>query len=79
MAEEARRMHFGPTGDFPMGKLNDTDEGEITLGIAADTKNQRVILNFGKPVAWIGFTYESAMAMSESFRNKAFALRGIRS
>lgn len=75
--DEAELMGFGATGDFPMGKLNDTDEGEITMGVAADPQTKRVIVNFGTPVAWIGFTYDQAMALSESFRDKAFELRGI--
>lgn len=69
---------LGPTGEFPMGKLSDEDEGELTIAITADPKTQRVILNMGAPTAWIGFTYEQAMALSESFRDRAFELRGIR-
>lgn len=75
---EAARMGFGATGEYTMGKLNDTDEGGIRMGVAADVKNQRVLVNFGTPVAWIGFTYEQAMGLSASFRDKAFELRGIR-
>jgi hypothetical protein len=48
------------------------------MAVAADLENQRVILNLGTPVAWVGFTYEQAMALSESFRDRAFELRGIR-
>lgn len=75
---EADRLGLGKTGEYPMGKLNEEDEGAITIAVAADSTNQRVILNFGSPVAWIGFTYEQAMALSESFRDRAFELHGIR-
>lgn len=78
MWDEVKRMQLGATGKFPMGKLNETDEGDLRIAVAADLQSQRVILNLGTPVAWIGFTYEQAMALSESFRDKAFELRGIR-
>lgn len=76
--DDAARMGLGATGQHPMGKLNETDEGEIQMAVTADLTSQRVLVNFGTPVAWIGFTYDQAMALSESFRDKAFELRGIR-
>lgn len=44
---------FGPTGRFPHGKADPTDEGEIRIGIAHDEQG-RVIINFGTKVVWIG-------------------------
>jgi hypothetical protein len=75
---QAAELGLGKTRDYPMGKLNDQDQGAINMAVAADLENQRVILNLGTPVAWVGFTYEQAMALSESFRDRAFELRGIR-
>lgn len=46
-------MHLGATGQHPQGKLNDGDEGELRFGVAS--VGEKVILNFGKPVAWVGF------------------------
>lgn len=64
MAEEARSQNLGATGEFPDGRLGSNDEGEIRFGVAAD-KGQ-VVLNFGKPVAWIASPpeYVRALAMS---------------
>lgn len=45
---------FGATGEFPQGKLNDADEGALKIGIAYDKLNGVVMVNFGKPTAWIG-------------------------
>lgn len=55
---------LGATGNFPDGKVNESDEGEIMVGITSI--EDRVILNFGKPVHWIGFTKGQAKQISES-------------
>jgi hypothetical protein len=55
---------LGATGNFPDGKLNESDEGEIMVGVTS--AEDRVILNFGKPVHWIGFTKEQAKQIAES-------------
>lgn len=75
--EMALDSALGATGDFPRGKVNAQDEGEISMATAADQRTQTVIINFGKPVAWLALEYEDAMALSESIRDKAFELRGI--
>lgn len=48
----------GPTGRFPHGKIDPKDGGEIAIRIA--TTEQAIVLEFGKPIAWIGFTPEQA-------------------
>jgi len=48
----------GATGEFPDGKINEHDEGEINIGLRVDGPN--VILDFGKPVVWLGFPPEIA-------------------
>lgn len=53
MKRESARMKLGATGLFPQGKLDESDEGELKLGVAHTP--EKVILNFGKPIAWIGF------------------------
>lgn len=42
---------------YPDGKLNQGDEG--TLKIATYTKDNRVIMDFGKDLSWIGFDKET--------------------
>lgn len=44
----------GPTGNFPDGKIHPTDAGELRIGIAK--RNGLVILHFGAPMEWIGFS-----------------------
>lgn len=61
------REHFGipnglgATGKFPEGKLTETDEGEIMMAVTSDVENRKVILNFGKPVVWVGYNAEQAI------------------
>lgn len=62
---------FGATGEFPEGKLNSNDEGEIRFGVAADKENGKIILSFGKPVAWLGMSPGQAIALADSLRKKA--------
>lgn len=77
LRREQESLGLGATGNFPRGKLTDTDEGEIKIGIVADPSRGVVLVDFGKPVRSIGFTYDEAMALADSFRDKAFELRGI--
>jgi hypothetical protein len=69
---------LGATGKHPRGKLTADDEGEIMCDIAADAKNRKVLVNFGKPVVWIGFDPEQAVALAEMLLDKAHQARGIK-
>jgi hypothetical protein len=60
---EETRKTFGATGRFPEGKLHASDEGEIRFGIAH--KDGQVLLNFGKPVAWMAVSAEGARELGE--------------
>lgn len=42
---------LGATGQFPDGKLNPNDQGELRFGVAKDA-NGNVHVNFGKDVSW---------------------------
>lgn len=65
---------LGPTGKFPRGKLTERDEGETRIAIGSS--NGAVVMDFGKPTAWIGFTPEQADEIAESLREHARSLRG---
>lgn len=69
---------FGGTGRFPLGRLSKSDEGEIQFGIAADTVKNKVVINFGEPTAWIGFSAEQAEQLADSLLGKAKELRAAR-
>lgn len=56
-------MKFGPTGKFPRGKFNANDEGALQLGVAH--RDKTVIINFGKPIAWIGLDADGAIEFAK--------------
>lgn len=62
--ELKEQYNLGETGLFPDGKLTEKDEGEIKIAIGE--MGGRVIMNFGKPITWIGFTKEQAKGIAES-------------
>lgn len=67
---------IGPTGKYPGGKYTQEDEGAIGVGIAADPRNRKVVIQFGKPVAWLGLDPEHAETLAQSLLEKAREARG---
>lgn len=65
-----QRLKLGATGKYPSGKLDELDEGELQFAIAADPAKKKVLINFGKPVAFIGFDPEQAISLGELLINK---------
>jgi hypothetical protein len=62
---------LGKTGRFPRGHLNQHDEGELQIGVAADTEKGVVILNFGTPVAWTALPPRVARQLGEALIKQA--------
>lgn len=69
-----QRRKLGATGKFPRGKLNASDEGQITMGLAVDHHGGVVRLEFGKPVAWLGLPAREARELGELLIAKAAEL-----
>lgn len=61
------------TGEFPRGKLDDSDEGALKIGIAYDKHNGIVRVDFGKPVAWLGLPPSEAINIARSLLHHAGA------
>lgn len=66
---EAESMELGATGNFPAGKIAAQDEGGIRVSISHYQGN--VIINFGSPVAWVGFTARQAREIATSLMKHA--------
>ena len=66
-----------PEGSFSQGKLTPSDEGDLAYRIAADKVRQKIIIDFGKPVAWIGLDRESAEQLRDNLTARLMELRGI--
>ena len=63
---------LGGTGDFPRGKLNASDEGGLQLAVGA--RDKTVIIDFGKPVVWLGLDKASALQFAALIRKHAESL-----
>jgi hypothetical protein len=72
---KAETPTFGATGKFPMGELDKTDEGEIAFGVTSH--RGKVIINFGKPVAWLGMDARQAGALAATLIQHAARCRDI--
>lgn len=64
LLSEHRQSALGATGEFPEGKLSAHDEGEIRFAIGH--QRGKVVLEFGKPVAWVGMDPNQAIALASS-------------
>jgi hypothetical protein len=60
----------GATGKYPEGKLDKSDEGELTIGIDVDIHGN-VRLEFGKPVAWLAMPPDAAISFGKLIINTA--------
>lgn len=64
---------LGPTKDFPLGKLNETDEGGIQIAIGKESGNVRV--DFGSPVAWFALPPDQALAFASAIVKHAWDIK----
>jgi len=54
--------------NYPRGKLSADDEGQLC--IAVTVKDKTLIVDFGKPVAWIGLDKATALALAETIKRR---------
>jgi hypothetical protein len=66
---------LGPTGDYPGGKLGPDDEGELTVAISVDDDRRIVRIDFGKPMEWLAFDPDGAIAFGSSIINAAMSVK----
>ena len=69
-------MKLGATGDYSLGKFNETDDGELILAITTDEKAGKVIINFATEIAWVGMSAEQAKGFGELLIMHANQLAG---
>ena len=62
-SKELREAMGKMFGEYPAGKLNDNDAGAIAFEVGRE--NDKVILRFTKPVAWMGMTGDEAMQLAQ--------------
>lgn len=62
-------MKPGPTGNFPIRKIDDTDEGELVVGVKE--KDGQVYIAFGTLVAWVQLRAEDAKDFANTINDVA--------
>jgi len=72
--EMFKDIALGATGEFPRGKIDEKDEGEIKIGVT-HTDNE-VIINFGTQVVWFGMTAQQATELADTIRRHADQCEG---
>jgi hypothetical protein len=63
------RKQLGATGKHPDGKLNEHDEGELTLAVGI--VNGNVVIDFGKPIRSLAMPPENARGFAQLILDKA--------
>ncbi len=75
LSDMFRKAHIGATGEFPKGKIAPEDEGEIAFAVGH--KDGKVVIDFGKPVAWLGMDRHQAIALANTILSHAKACQII--
>ena len=63
MREILDKPLIGATGQHTQGKLTPHDEGGIQFAVGS--KDRKVVINFGTPVAWLGMPPEQAVELAQ--------------
>lgn len=66
-----KHLKIGATGQFPYGKADADDEGELRMAVASDHGNGIVRIVFGKPIAWLGLPSQKARGLAAMLIEKA--------
>lgn len=69
MRQQAQEVGLGATGERPLGSMIPGDEGE--LKVAVGSKNGKIVINFGKPIAWVGMQPFEAIALAQVLQERA--------
>ena len=67
-------MSIGPTGKFPRGKFNASDEGELRLAVFV--RDKTLIIDFGTQTTWIGLDADTALQLASSIFKHASNIKG---
>ena len=60
---------------YPRGKLRSDDEGQLAMAFAV--KGNTLIIDFGKPVVWVGLSLHEVTALREAFEKYEKQLREV--
>lgn len=64
---------IGPTNEYPKGKLNAADKGELSMGIYVKDDSV-IVIEFGNSVRWLGLYPEQARQLAKALLKHADAI-----
>ena len=67
---------LGATGEFPDGKVNRDDEGEVRFAVGSDTEKKIVFVDFGKVVKWVAMPPKAARELAQILLEQAARAEG---
>ncbi|TXI12378.1 MAG: hypothetical protein E6Q76_01125 [Rhizobium sp.] len=59
---------------YPGGRMGADDEGELVFAVGVNERHRTVVLNFNKPVAWMGMSADDARRLAAMLVEKANAI-----
>ena len=59
------------TREYPHGRIGADDDGALVMAVTADHKAGTVVINFGKPVVWIGLRPADVAGLIRLLADKA--------
>ena len=59
---------------YPEGRMGPNDEGELAFAVGVNQESGTVVINFNKPVHWVGMGPADAVRLAEMLIGKARAL-----
>ena len=65
----------GPTGEYPKGRINADDQGELKVAMGINEEHKRIMIDFGTSVSWLGLGVEEAEAFANGLLDNVRRLR----
>jgi hypothetical protein len=61
---------FGPTGEFPKGRLNSEDRGSLCVSFTVLKDLRIAVMSFGTELQWLAFYYEQTKSIVTLIRKR---------
>ena len=56
---------IGPSGDFPLGRYSDEDQGGLNAEVRYDQNKDRIVVDFGASITWLAMSREEALLFAQ--------------
>ena len=60
---------------YSQGRMSAEDDGDLAIAVGVDPQRKIIIINFGKPVAWIGLGIAETEELIEALKDKIDKLK----